>query len=332
MKQKTVLSIITPTLNAEKYLPFFFDSLLKQTYPRNKIEFVVADGGSSDNTIKIAKKYGAKVVKNSYVQAQPGVFVGMQHAASDLLMVLSGDNIFKDNNAIEKIVKVFSDKQIYAAFPKHDSSTDDSLYSKYFNTFTDPFNHFVYGDASNARTFHKAYKTIKHTKLYDIYDFSSNPVRPILGLTQGFTVRSSFLKDWKDIYDDFAPIYDLIRAKRKIAYLFDVKLYHHTVQDIEHFFRKQRWAAKNAIEKKGYGISIRKNLLTVSQRIKMYLFPFYAYSIIIPIGRAFYNFILSREKMWLFHPIITCVSATAIAYEFIRLKVGFSNDVSRLQK
>lgn len=332
MKQKPVLSIITPTLNAEKYLPTFFESLLRQTYPREKIEFIVADGGSSDGTVKIAQKYGAKVVKNPYVQAQPGVSVGMQNASGSLHMVLSGDNIFKDNNAIESIVDVFNDKQIYAAFPKHGSSPDDSLYSKYFNTFTDPFNHFVYGDSSNARTFHKRYKTIKHTKSYDVYDYLSNPVRPVLGLTQGFTVRSDFVKDWTDIYDDFVPIYHLIKAKKKLAYLFDVILYHHTAQDMEHFFRKQRWAAKNALEKKSYGFTIRKNLLTISQRIKMYLFPLYSCSIIIPTGRALYGYALSGEKMWLFHPIITFVSAVAIVYEFFRVKLGVSKDVSRLQK
>src|SRR5690242_3518238 len=152
MNNRPVLSIITPTLNAEKYLPFFFESLLKQTFPREKMEFIIADGGSKDKTLAIAKKYKAVVVKNPYVQAQPGVSVGMKHATGTLQMVLSGDNIFKDNDAIEKIVAVFKDKQIFAAFPKHGSSRDDSLYSKYFNTFTDPFNHFVYGNAANART------------------------------------------------------------------------------------------------------------------------------------------------------------------------------------
>jgi len=332
MKRNPVLSIITPTLNAEKYLPHFFNSLLKQTYPRNKIEFVIADGGSTDKTIQIARKFSAVVVKNPHVQAQPGVYVGMKKAKGKYHMVLAGDNIFKNADAIEKIMKVFEDKKIYAAFPKHGSSHDDSLFTKYINVFTDPFNHFVYGDASNTRTFHKIYKTRKHTKLFDIYDYTSSPIKPVLGLTQGFTVRADFVKKWKEIYDDFAPIYTLIKEKKELAYVYPVILYHHTIQDLEHFFRKQRWAAKNALLKNDYGITIRRNILTKNQKIKFYLFPFYAFSIIIPIVRCLYGFFTDREKMWFFHPIICFISATAIVYEFIMINFGQNVEVSRLQK
>ena len=332
MKQGPALSIITPTLNAEKYLPQFFDSLIRQTYPRNKIELVIADGGSTDQTTRIAKKYGAVVVKNPYVQAQPGVYVGMKKAKGMYHMVLAGDNIFKDSDAIGKIMKVFEDKKIYAAFPKHGSSHDDSLFTKYINVFTDPFNHFVYGEGSNTRTFHKIYKTSKHTKLYDIYDYTSSPIKPVLGLTQGFTVSADFVKKWKEIYDDFAPIYTLIQENKELAYVYPVILYHHTIQDLEHFFRKQRWAAKNALVKNDYGITIRRDLLTKNQKIKMYLFPFYAFSIIIPIARCLYGFIIDKEKIWLFHPIISFISAAAIVYEYILVKFGQNGEISRLQK
>ncbi len=330
MNKYPLISIITPTLNAEKYLVNFFECLNKQTYPKNKIEVVVADGGSVDKTIDIAKKYKAIVVNNPYVMGQPGVYVGMKNAKGELLMVLPGDNIFKQNNAIEKIVNVFNDGDIYAAFPKHVSNKKDSLFTKYINTFTDPFNHFLYGNASNARTFKKIYKTVKHNNLFDVYDYKTYPIKPILGVTQAFTVKKGFIKLWKDINDDINPVYDLIKTNKKIAYVHSVDLYHHTVRDINHFFRKQRWAAKNALEVKDYGVISRKINLSKNQKIRMYIFPVYALSIIFPLLRAIIGYLTDRELIWFFHPVISFISASAIIYEWILYRLKLSKDVSRL--
>ena len=52
-------SIITVTLNSEKYLSEALDSILEQDYT-NK-ELIVVDGGSTDSTIDILKSYGDKV-------------------------------------------------------------------------------------------------------------------------------------------------------------------------------------------------------------------------------------------------------------------------------
>lgn len=330
MNKYPLVSIITPTLNAEKYLNNFFKHLNKQTYPKNKIQIVVADGGSTDKTIKIAKKYKAIVVKNPYVMGQPGVYVGMKNAKGKLLMVLPGDNIFKQDNAIEKIVNVFNDKTVYAVFPKHVSSRKDSLFTKYINTFTDPFNHFLYGNAANARTFKNVYKTIQHNDLFDVYDYKTYPIKPILGITQGFTVKKDFIKLWKDINDDINPVHELIKLNKKIVYMYSVDLYHHTVRDINHFFRKQRWAAKNALEKKDYGVISRKESLSRDQKIRMYIFPIYALSIILPLIRTVYGYISDKEKIWFFHPVISFITASAIIYEWIVYKLKLSKDISRL--
>lgn len=331
MKGLPLVSIIIPTLNAESYLPYYFAQLKKQTYDKKKLEIVLADGGSTDGTLKIARKFGAKIVNNPFIQGQPGVFVGMQHAKGELLMILPGDNIFKSKEAIEKMVNIFmQDSAIYAAFPKHISASKDSLFTKYINTFTDPFNHFLYGKGSNARTFKDIYKTLENNSSYDIYDFSSSRIRPILGLTQGMTIRKNFARKWSEKYDDIVPILKLIKENKKIAYAHSIELYHHTVRDLEHYFRKQRWAAMNAFKKNSYGLNLRRELLTNEQRIKMFLFPAYSFSIVLPLAYSMFMFVKERKPIWLFHLVISFVTSTAIMYEFLRFKLGFYSDVSRL--
>ena len=42
------ISILIPTLNAASVLGKSLESISNQDYPRNKIEIIIADGGSTD--------------------------------------------------------------------------------------------------------------------------------------------------------------------------------------------------------------------------------------------------------------------------------------------
>ena len=55
------VSIITPNLNSGKYLEQTINSVLNQTY--KNIEYIVVDGGSTDESEKILKKYQNKISK-----------------------------------------------------------------------------------------------------------------------------------------------------------------------------------------------------------------------------------------------------------------------------
>lgn len=52
------ISEIVPVYNAEKYLGKCLDSILEQTY--KKIEIILVDDGSTDNSPKILDQYAAK--------------------------------------------------------------------------------------------------------------------------------------------------------------------------------------------------------------------------------------------------------------------------------
>ncbi len=56
-----LVSIVIPTYNSAKVLPFCLESIRNQEYPIDKIEIIVVDNFSQDNTVKISKKYTSKV-------------------------------------------------------------------------------------------------------------------------------------------------------------------------------------------------------------------------------------------------------------------------------
>lgn len=57
-----VISIIIPTHNSGTIIKKCLDGVKKQNYPEDKIEIIIADNNSTDDTIKIAESYGAKIL------------------------------------------------------------------------------------------------------------------------------------------------------------------------------------------------------------------------------------------------------------------------------
>ena len=80
------VSVIVPTLNAARHLPATL------TACRGVRETIVVDGGSSDETVSVARSLGAQVIAS-----QPGrgiqLRAGAQAAASDWLLFLHADTV-----------------------------------------------------------------------------------------------------------------------------------------------------------------------------------------------------------------------------------------------
>ena len=49
-------SVIVPAYNSEKYIEDCIKSIMRQTY--DNVEHIIVDGGSTDGTLDIIKKYG----------------------------------------------------------------------------------------------------------------------------------------------------------------------------------------------------------------------------------------------------------------------------------
>lgn len=166
--------------------------------------------------------------------------------------------------------------------------------------------------------------------IFDVYDFSSNRDLPMVAFAQGFTVRSNYRRDEQQKMDDLLPVIDLVQRNKKIAYVHSVSLYHHTIRNCKHFFKKQRWATYNVLNKKAYGVVTRKQWFSTSQRIRFFLWPIYAFSVIFPTLKAIIGLIRDREFIWLLHPYLCFLSACASLFEVTRFYSGKQGSISRI--
>lgn len=317
-----LLTIVTPVFNAASDLERYFSAIENQTIHPKNIEILIVDGGSSDQTRDIAKRHHARILNNPKKLAEPGVALGFEKASGEYIMILAVDNIFMERTALESLLGIFTDTKVVAVFPRHDTAQGDSIFSRYFNTFTDPYTHFVYGFAANARTFSAVYDVLEHTDTHDIYDYSSSSIYPLIALAQGFTIRrNSMVKRLDDGFDDVLTIYELLSKKKIIAYAHSVHLYHYTIRNIKDFIRKQQRAVENALVRQNSGISQRNKYLTDVQKMKQYLFFPYSFSIVAPFVVSLYNVIRTGDMIWLFHAPISFLSAGIIVFTIIKLKV-----------
>lgn len=82
-----MLTIVIPTLNAEKLLPRCFDSLIPAAVRGLVREVIVADGGSTDGTLAIADAAGARIVPSGRCRGTR-LAAGAGSARSDWLLFL----------------------------------------------------------------------------------------------------------------------------------------------------------------------------------------------------------------------------------------------------
>ena len=101
---KYTISVILNAYNEEKDLPECIASLKKQSV--RPLEIIVVDNGSTDNTVKIAKKAGAKVFTIKPVSRGRARDFGWKHARGDIVAYLDSDMIV-NKDWTKEILKKF---------------------------------------------------------------------------------------------------------------------------------------------------------------------------------------------------------------------------------
>ena len=108
------ISIITVCLNSEKTIKRCIDSVLSQNYPKNKIEYIVIDGGSIDKTTKIIKQKSNKIFY-WHSKKDKGIYdamnKGLKKCNGEIIGILNSDDFFY-KNTFKIVAKYFNQSKI----------------------------------------------------------------------------------------------------------------------------------------------------------------------------------------------------------------------------
>ena len=113
------VSVITVTYNNANTLAHTMQSVLTQTYAN--IEYIVIDGGSTDNTLQVIEQYKPLFGERLIYVSEPdnGIYdamnKGIKLSSGDVIGILNSDDFFTSNNVIETLVSSF-DNDIEAIY------------------------------------------------------------------------------------------------------------------------------------------------------------------------------------------------------------------------
>lgn len=329
------LSFIVPTLNAQKVLPTCLKSIRSQSYPQNKIEIIVADGGSVDNTVKIAKTNRCIVVKNPLKTAEAGKAIALKHAAGDYIALIDSDNILPDKNWLKTMLIPFSqNKKIIGSEPWAFTYRKKAGFIERYSALigaNDPYA-FVCGISDRINYIDHKWTHInleqKLNNNYILVKLESKKRIPTIG-ANGTIFKSSFLK--KQSIDKYLFDIDIIQqylAQHQYLFFAKVKIgIIHTFceSSINKFIKKQNRRLTDLYTYK----NIRNYNWSKLNQLCVPKYVLYTLLIIPSFMDSLIGFIQKPDIAWFFHPIACYISLIVYGFISIRKWLGLLDPISR---
>lgn len=109
MPESPLFSVITPVYNCEAYIGKAIDSVRAQTVGADKIEHIIVDDGSTDNTPEIVRSYGdaVKFIQLSHGGVSRARNAALQAASAPYVAFLDGDDYWFPE-FLERVLNVLS--------------------------------------------------------------------------------------------------------------------------------------------------------------------------------------------------------------------------------
>lgn len=110
------ISIVIPAYNEEKTIARTLKKIQELDYPKDKIEVIVVDDGSMDNTAEIVKKFKDVILvhnKNNSGCAAIPMNMGIDHAKNEFIAIMNADS-YPEKDVFLYMVPYFKDDKIGA--------------------------------------------------------------------------------------------------------------------------------------------------------------------------------------------------------------------------
>ena len=102
------ISVITPSYNQGQFLEECIKSVLDQNYPN--LEYIVIDGGSTDASVEIIKKYESRIaywVSEKDNGQSDAINKGFSHATGDIIAWLNSDDLYYERS-LWKVADIYN--------------------------------------------------------------------------------------------------------------------------------------------------------------------------------------------------------------------------------
>jgi glycosyltransferase involved in cell wall biosynthesis len=274
-----LVSFCIPTKNNEDTLEKCLQSIVNQNYPT--IEIVIIDGTSSDNTVRVAKRYTDKIYNESGPLGSARQ-KSIEYSKGQIVALFDSDIIIPHDDWLLNAIKFFNYcEPVSTVWPFCVAPPDSTRFARLYQT--------------------NFYKIVMEDRI--------KKKRGLFGGGNALFQRQCFSEigginehiHWGEDFDWALKL----RDKDYKVVLIDDPLYHDTMRTVRQFWKKQ-FAGAETFTQSGFGI------MALSKKDVIYE------HFILGIKGMITGLIVERDSAWLLYPVLLSIRSLAYASTYIR--------------
>lgn len=299
-QEKISLSVIIPTRNGAAVLRDLFAMLSRQTISFS--EMLVVDSSSDDDTVAIARNFGAEVTVIPQAEFDHGGTRTLmaRRAKGDILLFMTQDAVPAGTDAVEKLIEpLLSDRGIVVSYGRQLPARDANPFATHLRLFNYPTESAVRSFADRGEL---GLKTVFVSNSFAAYRKRS-------------LADVGFFKNGLIFGEDTCTVGRLLLQGGRIAYVADAAVYHsHNYTWFQEFSRSfdigvlhctEKWLLDTYGRAERHGMRyLYSELSFLKRQRKLFLFPAY----VIRNGMKFLGYQLGRRYKQLPKTVIARLS------------------------
>lgn len=327
-----LVSVMIATYNSSKVLRIALDAIARQDYPQDKLELLVIDGGSKDDTLTIAKQYGCRIINNPKTEPVHAKLIGFGEARGKFLIILDHDEEMVNPRSIRnKVLALLDNPTCHAALCSgYECPPNYPGINQYISEYGDPYSlylyHFSKGNDVLEKTLRKHY-TIKYDcDDYLVVDFKYNRRNALFEFVAAATMidREYFIAMDNRVLTDKVLLVQLFysmleHGTTSIILMKNDPLMHYSADSLRRYFPKLKWRICNNVhfpEKGAAGFNGREKYQSGVQW-KKYLFIPYSLTLLLPLIEGIWLAVQRRNATFLWHPVLSLYVSVQILHQYL---------------
>ena len=321
--------MVMPTHNSIRTIEACLKSVREQNY-KGEVEIVVADGGSSDGTLEVLRKYKCKVIKESSGNPETAKAIALKKATGELILLIASDNVLPSITWLKEMVGVLeSEPKLTAVYPwRYKVRKGDTSLNRYYALMgaNDPVARFMGRADRQAWGSSRWWLAGEAKDKGDWWQVRFNPDNmPTLG-DNGVLVWREKLMKAKVGEKNFSHI-DVFLDLVSLGEIWFGVVKNTIVHDTGETFKKvikKRYRYMTELYLKKLEIRRYKWVRGWKDKVRLGLYVVYSLTMVGPLMEALWGFVNKPDLAWFWHPVM-CVSMV-----FVYAKAVISNH-SRLR-
>ncbi len=301
------VTFIIPTLNAAGLLPFCLRAIRAQDYPRDHLQILVVDGGSSDATLEIARQFGAQVIANPDRVAEQGKRIAMPHVRGEIVIFVDADNEITHPDFVRRAVGALSAhpdalgvESYYLASPRMSSLC---VYLTQTLHIGDPV----------AWIMSVPPVLLESEAGVETWTFPAGSLAYPLG-ANGFVYRRDVLvaaQAEQDFEDTHIALRIALAGRRQWLRLSGRGVHHYLVTSLGDFVKKRRRQTFHFLGRRG---KKGDSWTRMNPRVPAWLACLYCVSLLGPLYHTVRGLVRTRDIRWLWHPLACLASVFGLTW------------------